>query len=51
MNRKAERQQEIELPDGMRRKLTDFQRRVWFVKLLEGIFAAVVGLILSYLLV
>ena len=42
---------QIELPDAMRLKLEKFQRRVWFVKLAEGILAGLFGLALSYLLV
>jgi hypothetical protein len=39
------------LPPDLEAKLTDFRRRVWIVKLAEGILAAVFGLGLSYLLV
>ena len=41
----------LEIPTGMRDKLEDFRRRVWIVKLAEGAFAAVFGLLISYLLV
>ena len=39
------------LPPDLEAKLADFRRRVWVVKLAEGIFAALFGLALSYLLV
>ncbi len=39
------------LPPRLRSKLSDFRRRVWLVKLAEGLLAAVFGLALSYLLV
>ncbi len=39
------------LPAVLETKLADFRRRVWVVKLAEGILAAVFGLALSYLLV
>src|SRR5271163_4496098 len=38
------------LPPDLEAKLADFRRRVWIVKLAEGIFAALFGLALSYLL-
>jgi hypothetical protein len=41
----------IPLPPVLSAKLTDFRRRVWLVKLTEGILAAVFGLAVSYLLV
>lgn len=39
------------LPPILETKLADFRRRVWVVKLIEGILAALFGLALSYLLV
>ena len=39
------------LPPDLEAKLAHFRRRVWIVKLAEGIFAALFGLGLSYLLV
>ncbi len=39
------------LPSLLASKLSHFRRRVWIVKLAEGILASVVGLTLSYLLV
>ena len=39
------------LPPILETKLADFRRRVWLVKLAEGILAAVFALVLSYLLV
>ena len=47
----VDHRQKIELPDRMRSKLESFQRRVWMVKLAEGILAAFFGLLVSYLLV
>ena len=41
----------IELPDGMLQKLKGFQKRVWIIKLCEGLLAASFGLLVSYLLV
>lgn len=40
-----------ELPPILETKLADFRRRVWTVKLIEGLLAAGFGLALSYLLV
>ncbi|HSJ01176.1 MAG: hypothetical protein ACAI34_19495, partial [Verrucomicrobium sp.] len=39
------------LPPVLESKLADFRRRVWTVKLTEGLLAALFGLALSYLLV
>ncbi|MDB6079810.1 MAG: hypothetical protein JWO82_3557, partial [Akkermansiaceae bacterium] len=39
------------LPPLLEAKLADFRRRVWIVKLAEGLLAALFGLALSYLLV
>lgn len=39
------------LPPVLESKLADFRRRVWTVKLTEGLLAAAFGLVLSYLLV
>jgi hypothetical protein len=39
------------LPPELEAKLADFRRRVWIVKLAEGVLAAVFGIALSYLLV
>jgi hypothetical protein len=39
------------LPPELEAKLADFRRRVWIVKLAEGVLAALFGLALSYLLV
>lgn len=41
----------LEIPDRMRAKLEQFQRRVWTIKLAEGLLAAAFGLLVSYLLV
>ena len=39
------------LPPDLEAKLADFRRRVWIVKLAEGVLAALFGLALSYLAV
>ena len=39
------------LPPDLEAKLAEFRRRVWIVKLAEGILAALFGIALSYLLV
>jgi hypothetical protein len=41
----------LPLPPVLSSKLSDYRRRVWIVKLAEGILAAVFGLAVSYLLV
>ena len=41
----------LPLPPVLSSKLSEFRRRVWVVKLAEGILAAVFGLAISYLLV
>jgi hypothetical protein len=41
----------LSLPPVLEGKLADFRRRVWYVKLAEGLLAAVFGLALSYVLV
>lgn len=41
----------LPLPPLLSTKLSDFRRRVWLVKLTEGVLAAVFGLAVSYLLV
>ncbi len=41
----------LDLPIGMRTKLESFRRRLWFIKLAEGILAGLFGFLLSYLLV
>jgi hypothetical protein len=43
--------QRLELPHRTRTKLHQFRRRVWLVKLAEGLLAACCGLVVSYLLV
>ena len=42
---------QLELPPGTRAKLEQFRRRVWIVKIAEGLLAAIFGLAISYLLV
>ena len=42
---------ETPLPPILETKLTEFRRRVWTVKLAEGLFAAPFGLVLSFLVV
>ena len=39
------------LPPDLELKLAKFRRRVWVVKLAEGVLAAIFGIALSYLLV
>ncbi|MDB6138990.1 MAG: hypothetical protein JWO94_2062 [Verrucomicrobiaceae bacterium] len=41
----------LPLPPTLEAKLADFRRRVWIIKLLEGLLAAIFGLALSYALV
>jgi hypothetical protein len=41
----------VEIPSGMQAKLDRFQRRVWGIKVAEGILAALFGLIFSYIVV
>jgi hypothetical protein len=41
----------LPLPPVLSSKLSDYRRRVWLVKLAEGLLAAVFGLAVSYLLV
>lgn len=41
----------LELPQGTREKLDAFRRRVWTVKVMEGLGAGLFGLLLSYLVV
>ncbi len=41
----------LELPTLLRHKLETYRRRVWWVKLAEGVLAGVFGLLVSYLLV
>ena len=44
-------QTRLELPERMKAQLTKFQRRIWTVKLIEGVCAALFGLLISYLAV
>jgi hypothetical protein len=41
----------VEIPSGMQAKLSAFQRKVWMIKIAEGILAALCGLVISYILV
>ena len=41
----------LNLPLGLRSRLEEFRRRLWYVKILEGVLAAAFGLLLSYLVV
>ena len=41
----------LELPPKMKSKLVKYQRRIWVVKLVEGLCAAALGLILSWIVV
>ena len=49
VNSQAEENRSLQLPDGLRRRLEQYQRLVWRVKLLEGVLAACLGLGLSLL--
>lgn len=51
VNSQAEENRAPQLPEGLRRRLEQFQRLVWRVKLAEGALAACLGLALSLLLV
>jgi hypothetical protein len=42
---------QLEIPPQLRHKLESYRRRVWIVKLLEGILAGCFGLLISYLIV
>ncbi len=41
----------LELPPTMKSKLVKYQRRIWTVKLVEGLCAAALGLVLSWMVV
>ncbi len=41
----------VKLPERMQSKLRLYQKRVWKIKIAEGAFAAVFGLLVSYLFV
>lgn len=41
----------LAIPDGTLAKLHEFRRRIWTIKIIEGLCAAAFGLLLSYLLV
>ena len=41
----------LKIPDRMRSKLERYQRKIWTVKLIEGVCAAAFGLLISYLVV
>ena len=41
----------LPLPPVLETKLSDFRRRVWLIKLAEGMLAAAFGLALSYVIV
>ena len=49
MNRKLH--QRLTIPDGTRTKLDEFRKRVWAIKIIEGLCAAAFGLVLTYLVV
>jgi hypothetical protein len=52
MSTQAKRTQAaLPLPPALEARLAEFRRRVWWVKLTEGILAAVFGLALSYAVV
>ena len=41
----------LQLPERIRGKLEQFQRRIWLIKITEGLCAAAFGLLVSYLVV
>ena len=41
----------LQIPDRMRSKLEKYQKRIWLIKLVEGLCAAAFGLLVSYLVV
>ena len=51
MNLQTSSTNRVELPPRMRTTLEEFRRRVWIIKIAEGLLAAVFGLVVSYLLV
>jgi len=51
MNTEKTQPDPIALPPRMKSALTQYQKRVWIIKLTEGALAAVFGLVVSYLLV
>jgi hypothetical protein len=40
----------LEIPDSLRRKVLEFRRRVWTVKLIEAVAGGVIGIFVGYLL-
>ena len=51
MNQSQPQPDRIALPPRMSAALTQYQKRVWIIKLAEGFLAAIFGLVISYLLV
>ena len=47
----AENPEALQLPERMQAKLRQFQRKVWLVKICEGLLAAIFGLLLSWMAV
>ena len=41
----------VAIPEGLRRQLEDFRKRLWRIKLAESVAAGFIGLLFSYLLV
>src|SRR4051795_8164857 len=46
----AESQAPLQLPESLSVQLLDFRRRVWTIKLIEAVSAAIFGLLVSFLL-
>ena len=40
----------IDIPDSLRTKLLAFRRRLWTIKLIEGLAAGAIGVLLGFLL-
>jgi hypothetical protein len=45
----AQAQNRLQLPETLRDQLLDFRRRVWSIKMIESVAAAVFGLVLAFL--
>ncbi len=48
---RVDQQTEVNLPPRMKAALEQYQKRVWIIKLAEGMLAAVFGIMISYLVV
>ena len=51
MNQTHSKENTINLPPRMKNALEHYRKRVWIIKLTEGILSAIFGLIISYLIV